>query len=189
MCAIRLLDAVLPGLQQLADDAHRAEQVRLHHGAGPRAVAPQDYPDQLGVLLALGFQCRRGKDRLLQPQMAVALGLIEQRGAAAVATTSAGLAWAQGYADGDRLDPDVLLQAVSRIARVIRAQPRGVGGEIQLTDGIAGLLAQQTVYAFRYAGTRYDCGSKEGFLEATVDLAMARADLAPSLQRVMRRWV
>ncbi|NIC41563.1 UTP--glucose-1-phosphate uridylyltransferase GalU [Aquabacterium sp. A08] len=71
----------------------------------------------------------------------------------------------------------------------IRAQPRGVGGEIQLTDGIAGLLAQQTVYAFRYAGTRYDCGSKEGFLEATVDLAMARADLAPSLQRVMRRWV
>lgn len=71
----------------------------------------------------------------------------------------------------------------------IRAQPRGVGGEIQLTDGIAGLLDHQTVYAFRYAGTRYDCGSKEGFLEATVDLAMARADLAPSLQRVMRRWV
>jgi len=71
----------------------------------------------------------------------------------------------------------------------IRAQPRGVGGEIQLTDGIAGLMASQKVYAFRYAGTRYDCGSKEGFLEATVDLAMARADLAPSLQRVMRRWV
>ncbi len=71
----------------------------------------------------------------------------------------------------------------------IRAQPRGVGGEIQLTDGIAGLMASQKVCAFRYAGTRYDCGSKEGFLEATVDLAMARADLAPSLQRVMRRWV
>ena len=71
----------------------------------------------------------------------------------------------------------------------IRAQPRGVGGEIQLTDGIAGLMASQKVYAFRYAGKRYDCGSKEGFLEATVDLAMARADLAPSLQRVMRRWV
>ncbi len=71
----------------------------------------------------------------------------------------------------------------------IRNQPRGVGGEIQLTDGIAGLMATQKVHAFRYAGKRYDCGSKEGFLEATVDLAMAREDLAPSLRRVMQRWV
>jgi UTP--glucose-1-phosphate uridylyltransferase len=71
----------------------------------------------------------------------------------------------------------------------IRNQPRGVGGEIQLTDGIAGLMATQKVHAFRYAGKRYDCGSKEGFLEATVDLAMAREDLAPSLRQVMQRWV
>lgn len=71
----------------------------------------------------------------------------------------------------------------------IRNQPRGVGGEIQLTDGIAGLMTTQKVYAFRYAGKRYDCGSKEGFLEATVDLAMAREDLAPSLRQVMQRWV
>ena len=71
----------------------------------------------------------------------------------------------------------------------IRHQPRGVGGEIQLTDGIAGLLPTQQVHAFRYAGKRYDCGSKEGFLEATVDLAMARAELAPSLMQAMQRWV
>ena len=71
----------------------------------------------------------------------------------------------------------------------IRAQERGVGGEIQLTDGIAGLMATQKVYAFRYAGKRYDCGSKEGFLEATVDLAMQRADLAPALKPVLQRWV
>jgi len=70
----------------------------------------------------------------------------------------------------------------------IRSQPRGVGGEIQLTDGIAGLMAAQKVYALRYDGRRYDCGSKEGFLEATVDLAMARPDLAPSLRAVMQRW-
>ena len=54
----------------------------------------------------------------------------------------------------------------------IREQPRGVGGEIQLTDGIAGLMRSQKVYAFRYEGKRYDCGSKEGFLEATVELAL-----------------
>lgn len=71
----------------------------------------------------------------------------------------------------------------------IRRQQRGVGGEIQLTDGIAGLMATQKVYALRYDGRRYDCGSKEGFLEATVDLAMARDDLAPSLRAVMQRWV
>jgi UTP--glucose-1-phosphate uridylyltransferase len=55
----------------------------------------------------------------------------------------------------------------------IRRQPRGAGGEIQLTDGIAALIGTEKVYAFRYDGKRYDCGSKEGFLEATIDLALA----------------
>jgi UTP--glucose-1-phosphate uridylyltransferase len=48
--------------------------------------------------------------------------------------------------------------------------PKGVGGEIQLTDGIASLMRKEKVYAYRYDGTRYDCGSKLGFLQATVDL-------------------
>ena len=47
----------------------------------------------------------------------------------------------------------------------------GVGGEIQLTDGIASLLRREKVFAYRYNGKRYDCGSKLGFLQATVDLA------------------
>ena len=59
----------------------------------------------------------------------------------------------------------------------IRSQPTGVGGEIQLTDGIAGLLTQESVYAFQYSGKRYDCGSKEGFLEATVELALAHPEV------------
>jgi len=48
--------------------------------------------------------------------------------------------------------------------------PRGVGGEIQLTDGISQLLRREKVFAYRYKGMRYDCGSKLGFLQATVDL-------------------
>jgi UTP--glucose-1-phosphate uridylyltransferase len=48
--------------------------------------------------------------------------------------------------------------------------PRGVGGEIQLTDAIANLLRREKVFAYRYQGKRYDCGSKLGFLQATVDL-------------------
>ena len=54
----------------------------------------------------------------------------------------------------------------------IRQQPRGVGNEIQLTDGIAGLLHTEKVFAYQYEGKRYDCGSKEGFLEANVELAL-----------------
>lgn len=45
----------------------------------------------------------------------------------------------------------------------IRNQPKGVGGEIQLTDAIERLMQHEAVYAFQYAGKRYDCGSKEGF--------------------------
>jgi UTP--glucose-1-phosphate uridylyltransferase len=49
---------------------------------------------------------------------------------------------------------------------------RGAGGEIQLTDGIAALIADEPVYAYAFQGRRYDCGSKLGYLEATVELAL-----------------
>lgn len=54
------------------------------------------------------------------------------------------------------------------IFECLRRTPKGVGGEIQLTDGIAALLAERAVYAHRYDGVRYDCGSKNGFFEATL---------------------
>lgn len=56
------------------------------------------------------------------------------------------------------------------IFKELQNLPRGVGGEIQLTDGIANLLRREKVFAYRYKGARYDCGSKLGFLQATVDL-------------------
>ena len=68
----------------------------------------------------------------------------------------------------------------------IRRQPRGAGGEIQLTDGIAALIGTEKVYAYRYEGTRYDCGSKEGFLQATIDLALANPELSDSVRAHMR---
>lgn len=67
----------------------------------------------------------------------------------------------------------------------IRRQPRGAGGEIQLTDGIAALIGIEKVFAFRYEGTRYDCGSKEGFLEATIDLALANPELSAAVRAHM----
>ena len=73
-----------------------------------------------------------------------------------------------------------------RVFEEIANQPRGVGGEIQLTDGIAGLMRHEKVYAYRYAGKRFDCGSKEGLLEANVELALARPDLGPGFRDYLR---
>ncbi len=69
----------------------------------------------------------------------------------------------------------------------IRRQGRGVGGEIQLTDGIAGLLAIEPVHALRYAGERHDCGSKLGFLQATVALGLQHAECGPEFQQWLKR--
>jgi UTP--glucose-1-phosphate uridylyltransferase len=69
----------------------------------------------------------------------------------------------------------------------IESQPRGVGGEIQLTDGIASLLRREKVFAYRYIGKRYDCGSKEGFLEANVELALAHPTLGPGFREYLRQ--
>jgi len=68
----------------------------------------------------------------------------------------------------------------------IRRQPRGAGGEIQLTDGIASLLRREKVFAYRYEGKRYDCGSKEGFLEANVELALAHPELGAGFRAYLR---
>lgn len=57
-----------------------------------------------------------------------------------------------------------------RIFHHLRRIPRGAGGEIQLTDGIAALLDEEAVFAYRFDGVRYDCGSKLGYLQATLAL-------------------
>ncbi len=68
----------------------------------------------------------------------------------------------------------------------IRSQAMGVGGEIQLTDGISSLLGEQAVYAFQYEGKRYDCGSKEGFLQATVELALQHPEVGEHFRAYLK---
>ena len=61
------------------------------------------------------------------------------------------------------------------------------GGEIQLTDAIAAEIhAGQDVYGYRFEGTRFDCGSKSGFLQATVACALEREDLRDELQEYLQ---
>lgn len=61
----------------------------------------------------------------------------------------------------------------------------GAGGEIQLTDGIAALLASERVLAYRYAGRRYDCGSKLGYLKAMVDMGLKHPETGAGLRQFL----
>ena len=65
-----------------------------------------------------------------------------------------------------------------RIFHFLENTRPGAGREIQLTDGIGRLLREENVYAYEFQGRRYDCGSKIGYLEATVDLALKHPELA-----------
>lgn len=62
---------------------------------------------------------------------------------------------------------------------------RGAGGEIQLTDAIADLLSDQPVYAFAFKGDRYDCGSKLGYLQATVAYGLAHDEIGPAFRQYL----
>ena len=72
------------------------------------------------------------------------------------------------------------------VFEMIRTNPRGAGGEIQLTDGIARLMQTEGVHAYLYEGKRYDCGSKDGFLEATVDFALRHPQLGPGFREYLK---
>lgn len=72
---------------------------------------------------------------------------------------------------------------------ILKATERGAGGEIQLTDGIAALRKREQVYAYSFEGKRYDCGSKIGYLEATVEYALKHDDLADEFREFLRQLV
>ncbi|MGB4347762.1 MAG: UTP--glucose-1-phosphate uridylyltransferase GalU [Burkholderiaceae bacterium] len=64
----------------------------------------------------------------------------------------------------------------NRIFSCLEKLGKGAGGEIQLTDGIAALMQYETVLAYRYAGRRFDCGSKLGYLQASVEIGLQHAE-------------
>jgi UTP--glucose-1-phosphate uridylyltransferase len=66
---------------------------------------------------------------------------------------------------------------------------QGAGGEIQLTDGIARLMEREPVYAFEFEGKRYDCGSKLGYLQATVEFALNHPTLGRDFANYLKEMV
>jgi UTP--glucose-1-phosphate uridylyltransferase len=67
-----------------------------------------------------------------------------------------------------------------RIFSCLEKIGKGAGGEIQLTDGIEALMQYETVLAYRYQGRRFDCGSKLGYLQASVEIGLQHAETGPA---------
>ena len=73
-----------------------------------------------------------------------------------------------------------------RIFHFLESQRRGAGGEIQLTDAIARLLREENVFGYEFEGTRYDCGSKLGYLQATVNYALKHPEVAAGFREYLQ---
>jgi UTP--glucose-1-phosphate uridylyltransferase len=69
---------------------------------------------------------------------------------------------------------------------ILQTQGHGAGGEIQLTDAMAGLMASQDFHALEYEGTTFDCGDKIGLLRANVAFALARPDIADEARAAIK---
>ena len=73
------------------------------------------------------------------------------------------------------------------VMRVLENQGKGAGGEVQLTDAMAQMIGQQPFHAVTFAGKRYDCGNKIGFVEATLAIALEREDMRDEVRAMARR--
>ena len=74
----------------------------------------------------------------------------------------------------------------AEIFRHLETIPRGAGGEIQLTDAIAELRKTEEIYAYSFEGRRYDCGSKIGYLEANVEIALQHDEMAEDFKNYLK---
>jgi UTP--glucose-1-phosphate uridylyltransferase len=73
--------------------------------------------------------------------------------------------------------------------RVLEHQGKGAGGEIQLTDAMAQMIGNQPFHAVTFDGARYDCGSKTGYIEANLAVALSRPDMSDEVRAMAQRLV
>ncbi|WP_156457747.1 UTP--glucose-1-phosphate uridylyltransferase GalU [Altererythrobacter sp. Root672] len=73
------------------------------------------------------------------------------------------------------------------VMRTLENQEKGAGGEIQLTDAMSRMIGEQPFHAVTFAGDRYDCGSKIGFVEATLALSLGREDIGAEVRQMAER--
>jgi len=152
-----LIDALTPVMKQMVDVAARENASTI----GVMPVAPEDTASY-GIVEAEPEPAGERIGRITR--------IIEKP---KPGTTSSTLAVVGRYV----LSP--------RIFHHLRTMPAGAGGEIQLTDGIARLLAEERVLAYEFEGRRYDCGNKLGYLEATVDFGAKHAEVGEAFARFL----
>jgi UTP--glucose-1-phosphate uridylyltransferase len=75
------------------------------------------------------------------------------------------------------------------VMRTLEGQEKGAGGEIQLTDAMAKMIGRQPFHAVTFNGRRFDCGSKVGFVEATLALALERPDIGGKVREMATRLI
>ena len=161
-----LLDAKTPVLRQMIEvyEQHQASVVAVER------ILPAQTRSYGVVAGDAARQCGRGQ--------AFAISGIVEKPAPAEAPSDLGVV-GRYVLDG-------------RIFDKLRTLQPGSGGEIQLTDGIQELLLEQAVMAYQYEGVRYDCGSKLGYLKATVDFALRHPEVdcefSAFLQRRAQQW-
>jgi len=156
-----IIEAQVPCLRQMLDvfEQHGESVLALCEVPGPQISA-------YGVIGGAPVEYRGGRDRLYQVSQLVEKPPAEQ--------APSRLAIIGRYI----LTPEIFDE-------LERTQPSR-GGEIQLTDGLRGLLARSKIYGYRFEGRRYDAGDKLGFLIATVELALKRGDLGPQFRDYLK---
>ena len=155
-----LIDAKVPCLKQMA------EAYAIHGGSmlGVQNVPRQD-TDKYGIV---------SLERNIAPRVGKMSHIVEKPKPEKAASTLAVV--------GRYLLAAAIFDDLAKIGK-------GAGGEIQLTDGIARLMQREAVYAFEFEGKRYDCGSKLGYLQATVEYGLKHPSLGGDFAEYLRELV
>ena len=150
----------------LAEVPCLAQMIEAHAEVGGNLAAvmevPREHTDRYGILDVIEDDGRLAKAR----------GLVEKPKPQDAPST---LSIIGRYI----LDPEVFVE--------LDRQETGAGGEIQLTDAMARTIGRVPFHGLRFTGTRFDCGSKAGFLEANIVFALARPDLRAEVREILRR--
>ena len=157
----------------LADDLILArptclkQMIEAYNDVGGNLVAVEDIPRaDTGKYGILDVQEEKGN-------LAMAKGLVEKPTPSEAPST---LSIVGRYV----LHPSVLTE--------LDKKERGAGGEIQLTDAIAGSISKIPLHGFRFEGTRYDCGNRLGYIEANLAYALDREDMKDDVCAIIKRY-
>ena len=142
-----------------------AQMVEVYKREGLSVLAVQDVPRedtrQYGIVSATAYQ----------PDLERVNGIVEKPDPASAPST---LAVVGRYV------------LSNRIFECLEKLEKGAGGEIQLTDGIAALMQREAVLAYRYRGQRFDCGSKLGYLKATLEMGLQHPETGEALSQYLQ---